>query len=1077
MPRTIALSYGLAALFLVIYIFTLLFRSPGQFWTFWDNWSVDAFEVTLALLCLGRYLYKRAGREVGLAMGLGLLAWSLGDVVFTIESRGGASPPTPSVADAFYLIMYPLAYLAVMLLIRSEIRSFKASIWLDGAVAGLGAAAIVSAFVFDTIIHSLSGSGPAVAVNLAYPIGDLILLACAVGALVIVPGWPVRLITLVAGCLVMAIGDTVYLFESAAGTYKSGTILDASWMTALFLLSLTVWQRVSVRRPGDEAPAPGFVLPAVAAASSVVIIFVGNWVHISGVALGLTVATLVLVGVRASLSRRELRDLTRANHHQAVTDELTGLGNRRMLAHELEALFAAPGRTWEPDETLALLMIDLDHFKEINDSFGHPTGDGLLRQIGPRLASVTRATDIVARLGGDEFAILLTGADVEFATAIAERITSDIEPPFDVGGSSLHVGASIGIALAPQHALSAIELMRCADVAMYRAKAAHSPYDIYESALDNGADRLNLMEDLRNALDNDGLMLHYQPQIDLRSGQITTLEALLRWPHPDLGFIPPDQFIPLAEDSGLMGALTSFVLERAVAQCARWRSDGHDVAVAVNLSTTNLLDSALPEQILETLGRYRVPTEARRSTSDTHWACAWWPKGSSGPITSASWPPPAAMSPRGTSSASRGRRRTSTSPRSTTGPRRCCRCRRTSYRRGYPPSPAETGCSVVAGVRSGLGPGRVDEVAKCDVDVHQVQPPRRAERLADQLPRVAGRDRCAHLEPRRSADGHALPGVELRLGHPRCRQIWSSRTGGATQPAGQCLGGEVRRERRRRVPGQVGRVRAEDLEPGRGRTSREFADPLPRATEQRVGRWRLVETRVRHDTPGLGGRRARRDVSEAAAHRPTGRHRHVAAQDHRGDEQAAGRRNVVDLPLDQVDQDAGPLGVHDQDHAPTVVVVGQVVRPRRLYTEVRLGLGGQRPGAGRQSVHGHLRIHRRIDLADLGEPGGLTLGHRRLRRIDIQVGRHSGLPTDRRVHVEAVNGRVRRHRRVLDRRRTRGGLDSCREVVHAGVGLRPRSTQPLDPRRIGPGGRGTCRHRRPYCRVRHGRRRRRRRGG
>ena len=575
-----------------------------------DNWCVDVFEVSIALLCIGRYLYRRPGRGVGLAMGLGLLGWSMGDVLFTLQVQGGASPPTPSPADAFYLTLYPLAYLAIMLMIRSEIRSFKASAWLDGAVAGLGAAAIVCAFVFDTILSSLSGSPAEVATNLAYPVGDLILLAFAVGALVIVPGWPMRLVTLVSGCLVLAIGDTVYLFESAAGTYKAGGPLDASWMTALFLLSLTVWQRVGIRRADEDVAAPSLVLPAVAVVASVIIMFVGNWVHVSGVALGLTVATLALVGVRAALSHRELNALTRSNHHQAVTDELTGLGNRRMLARELEVRLANPDRVDGCDDELALLMIDLDHFKEINDSFGHPTGDGLLRLIGPRLRSVTRSGDVVARLGGDEFAVLLTGADVEFATSIAERITTEIEPPFDVEGSSLHVGASIGIALSPQHASSATELMRCADVAMYRAKAAHSPYDIYESALDDGADRLNLMEDLRTALAEENLTLYYQPQIDLHTGAVSTVEALLRWNHPALGFIPPDQFIPLAEDSGLMGPLTSFVLERAVAQCARWRREGHGVSVAVNLSTTNLLDTSLPDQILEVLARHDLPTSA-----------------------------------------------------------------------------------------------------------------------------------------------------------------------------------------------------------------------------------------------------------------------------------------------------------------------------------------------------------------------------------------------------------------------------------------------------------------------------------
>jgi diguanylate cyclase (GGDEF)-like protein len=322
------------------------------------------------------------------------------------------------------------------------------------------------------------------------------------------------------------------------------------------------------------------------------------------------VATLVLVSVRAALSRRELNALTQANHHQAVTDELTGLGNRRLLTRELDAIFSTHDKEWGPDDALALLMIDLDHFKEINDSFGHPTGDGLLRLIGPRLSSVTRSSDVVVRLGGDEFAVLLSGADVEFAMSIAERITTEIEPPFKVEGSSLHVGASIGIALAPQHATNATELMRCADVAMYRAKAAHCPYDIYESALDDGADRLNLMEDLRTAIDEESLTLYYQPQIDLRTGGISTLEALLRWPHPKLGFVPPDQFIPLAEDSGLMGILTTFVLETALAQCAEWRRAGHPVAVAVNLSTTNLLDAGLPDQIHGVLARYGLTTDS-----------------------------------------------------------------------------------------------------------------------------------------------------------------------------------------------------------------------------------------------------------------------------------------------------------------------------------------------------------------------------------------------------------------------------------------------------------------------------------
>jgi diguanylate cyclase len=596
-PRIVVGAYAVAGVLVVAYTVTLIVRPVGSTWTALDNWALDLLEVAIAGLCLARARHGGPGRGVALALGLGLLAWAVGDIAWTVESRGGATPPTPSVADACYLLLYPLAYLAIMGIIRSEVRRFGASTWLDGIVAGLGAAALCAAFVIDPILASATGSTAAVAVDLAYPIGDLLLLALAAGALVLVPGWPRRLVVLAAGCLVMAVGDTVYLFQSAAGTYQSGTLLDATWVVALYLLSVAVWQPVRSRRPGAEAAQPSMVLPGVAAATAIGILVVGNWVHVSRLAVALTIATLAVVAVRTVLARRELADLTRTVRAQATTDDLTGLSNRRQLMAVLDGHFAAGVGTAGAGPGIALLMIDLDHFKEINDSFGHPTGDWLLQQIGPRLSGVTRAGDLVARLGGDEFAVLLTGADVAFATTVARRITEEIAPPFHLEHTSLHVGASIGIALAPEHAADATELMRCADVAMYRAKTARCDVDIYEPALDDGADRLQLMEDLRHALDTGGLTLHYQPQIDLRSGRVTTVEALLRWPHPSLGMIPPDQFLPVAEDGGLMGVLTTYVLERAVAQCAAWHAEGHPVAVAVNLSTTNLLDTGLPDQV------------------------------------------------------------------------------------------------------------------------------------------------------------------------------------------------------------------------------------------------------------------------------------------------------------------------------------------------------------------------------------------------------------------------------------------------------------------------------------------------
>ena len=608
MPRAVALAYGAAAALVLAYVVSLLARPTGRQWTALDNWGVDALELALAGLCLARVGVQQRGRRVALAVGLGLSAWALGDVVWTIESLGSATPPTPSVADILYLSVYPLLYLGIMLDIRGEVRRFRASAWLDGLVAGLGAAALCAAFVIDPILGSATGSATAVTVDVAYPIGDLLLLVLAVGALVVVPGWPRRLVLLVAGCLVMAVGDTVYLFQSASGSYQVGTILDATWLVALLLLSVSVWQPVRTLRTGEDEAQPGLVLPGVAAATAVGILIAGNWVHVSRLAVGLTVATLAVVAVRTVLARRELGALTRAVHRQASTDDLTGLANRRRLMAELDRCVGHG--THRCDEPVALLMIDLDHFKEINDSFGHPTGDWLLRQIGPRLAQVTRSGDLVARLGGDEFAVVLTGADVAYASTVARRITEGVAPPFVLDGTSLHVGASIGIAVVPDHAADATELMRCADVAMYRAKATRCGFDVYEPALDDGADRLQLMEDLRDALASGDLVLHYQPQVDLRTGRLGTVEALLRWSHPTLGPIPPVQFIPLAEDSGLMGPLTDLVLRRAVAQCAAWHAGGHPVSVAVNLSTTNLLDAGLPGRILELLDAAGLPPSA-----------------------------------------------------------------------------------------------------------------------------------------------------------------------------------------------------------------------------------------------------------------------------------------------------------------------------------------------------------------------------------------------------------------------------------------------------------------------------------
>jgi predicted signal transduction protein with EAL and GGDEF domain len=234
----------------------------------------------------------------------------------------------------------------------------------------------------------------------------------------------------------------------------------------------------------------------------------------------------------------------------------------------------------------------------------------LLRQIGPRIDGCLGANDLLVRIGGDELAILLFDSEQDRAVAIAEQVSTAISEPFALEIVTVRIGASIGIALAGLHADDPPALMHCADQAMYRAKDGGSAYAVYDPDVDTEVDRLRLVDDLRAALRDDALELHYQPQIELESGAVVAAEALLRWPHPRLGYVPPLDFLPLAEEAGLMRPLTAFVLDEALAQCARWRSAGHNLTISINVSATNLLDVDFVAFARERLHRHRVPADA-----------------------------------------------------------------------------------------------------------------------------------------------------------------------------------------------------------------------------------------------------------------------------------------------------------------------------------------------------------------------------------------------------------------------------------------------------------------------------------
>jgi diguanylate cyclase (GGDEF)-like protein len=322
---------------------------------------------------------------------------------------------------------------------------------------------------------------------------------------------------------------------------------------------------------------------------------------------GLALLWATLFRIVAGASRR-LRQQAAENRHQALHDALTGLPNRALFRDRTaQALLAAR----RDGTAVAVLLMDLDRFKDVNDSLGHHTGDLLLHQVGERLRARLRASDTIARLGGDEFAVLLPGLrDPAAAAAVARELREALERPFSPGDiQQIHADASIGIALYPDHGGDPDALIQHADVAMYQAKRARLGVAVYDSASDQSSPaRLALLAELRRAIDGDELILHYQPKVDLAGG-IDGAEALLRWPHPERGLIPPAEFIPLAEHTGLIRRLTLWVLEAALRQSREWRRQGLDVALAVNLSAANLADPELPDDIADLLRRMDVPPD------------------------------------------------------------------------------------------------------------------------------------------------------------------------------------------------------------------------------------------------------------------------------------------------------------------------------------------------------------------------------------------------------------------------------------------------------------------------------------
>jgi diguanylate cyclase (GGDEF)-like protein len=450
-----------------VYAVETLLNVSGGVDLFFDQWVYNALLVGASSACLARGLVVRAERVPWLLLGAGLSLWTIGDLYYLFALSDRDVIPIPSLSDFFYLAFYPVVYVALGLLLLARMERFRGHLWLDGMIASLAVAALGAAVIFDEVISTTGGSTLVVATNLAYPLADLLLLALVV-AMFGLTGWHVdRTWGLVAaGFAVFAIADSLYLYETAVGTYVEGEILDVGWPAALVLIGCSAWQPTTklegVRTEGWQA----LTLPTVFASVGLTLLVYDHFVRINTVALVLASATLAAVIVRAVLTFRERVQLLATSQEEALTDSLTGLGNRRRFVSDLETLLAEEA----VEEPVTLIVFDLDGFKTYNDSFGHAAGDALLGRVASRLAAATDGYGAAYRLGGDEFCVLASAATAG-RSGLVERAAAALTEE----GEGFSVRCSHGSVFMPSEASDLTEALRIADDRMYLHKQRNRP--------------------------------------------------------------------------------------------------------------------------------------------------------------------------------------------------------------------------------------------------------------------------------------------------------------------------------------------------------------------------------------------------------------------------------------------------------------------------------------------------------------------------------------------------------------------------------------------------------------------------
>jgi diguanylate cyclase (GGDEF)-like protein len=591
----------------VVYIVSIIVRHGSEYHFMFEGVIANVALGSSAAICILRSAMIREGAVAFLALGLGGVMFTAGNVAYVSHVQYlGDQPPIPNLADIGYLGAYPFFVVAVVVLARAEVGRQQIGVWLDGVVGGLGLAAVGSALVLHTTLNDLTGDAVRLVFSAAPSVADILLLSMIVGVLTLRGRRPDRRWAFLAGGLaIFSVADIIYLLRRSTESYDQGSLLDALWVVGLAVLSLSAFQPARARMTARTS-AGSLTVTIVFCLSAVAVLVAASEIEMPRYAIGLAAATLITGALRAAIAFRQIRNVAELRR-QARTDELTGLLNSRAFTMDVDRAIARSPSA----EHLAVLVVDVNQYNQLNELFGHDLGDRLLREIAPRLATVIRADHALSRLGAGEFALVLLGADPEAAAAVGRRICGALDTPFVLNGIAQKVSANVGIALCPSHSTDAQGLLKCADVAMRSAKAQRTLVEVYDPVHGaEGRDRLALAKQLRAAFDENQFVVHYQPKLDSRGGAVVGAEALVRWQHPDRGLLYPDAFLPLTEQIGCMNALTRVVLAAAVNQCTQWRLDGLDLAVAVNLSASDLLDETLVGHIATVLAGARLPPDA-----------------------------------------------------------------------------------------------------------------------------------------------------------------------------------------------------------------------------------------------------------------------------------------------------------------------------------------------------------------------------------------------------------------------------------------------------------------------------------